>query len=177
MTESPENQPESPAVAKPHILSRGNLGCMALAGILMTGAILVAVSAWRLNTFVTAYEARFLDQGWETLDGSTITEDTAIESPTIIFASDITLHGATCDIALLGGDATLMGRYSGNVSFLGKTLDIHPDCVIEGKLLIAAARYVSVRGTVIDGIEGSWDRLFGPTGGNSGQESTSDEGR
>jgi len=141
----------------------------------MTGAILVAVSAWRLNAFVTAYEARFLNQGWEQLDGSAITEDTAIESPTLIFASDITLHGASCDIALLGGEATLMGSYTGNVSFLGKTLDIHPDCVIEGTLDIAAARYVSVRGTVRGGVKGSWDRLFGPTDGSTGDESSADE--
>ncbi|MDP7069894.1 MAG: hypothetical protein QF561_00925 [Phycisphaerales bacterium] len=142
---------------------RNHIGCIALAGILMTGAVLVAVSAWRLNAFVTEYEARFRDQGWAQLDGSTITEETAITTPTLIFASDITLSGATADIALLGGDAVLMDRYSGDVSFLGRNLDIHPDAHIEGRLIIAGARYVSVRGTVEGGVEGSWDRLFGPT--------------
>lgn len=142
---------------------RTNVGCIAMVGILVVGMVLVAVSIFRLNAMVTAYEARFQGDGWSTLEGKKIDQDTPLTTQTLVFGGDITLRGAETDIAILGGDATLHGRYAGTVHFLGKTLDVAPEAVIMGTLDITAARHVTIRGTLEGGIEGHWDRLFGGT--------------
>jgi hypothetical protein len=140
---------------------RVNAICIALVGILVVGMVLVAASIFRLNAMVTAYEARFQGEDWSTLEGKKIDQDTPLTSQTLVFGSDITLHGAKADIAILGGEATLHGRYEGAVYFLGTTLDVAPEAVITGQLRITAARHVTIRGIVDGGIEGHWDRLFG----------------
>jgi len=137
------------------------IGCIALIAILVIGMVLVVVSTIRLNAVVTDYQAQFQGDGWSTLEGKTIEQDMPLTTQTLVFAGDITLHGATVDIAILGGNATLYGHYAGTVHFLGKTLDLAPEAVITGTLSITAARHVAIRGTVEGGIEGHWDRLFG----------------
>ncbi|HCA38233.1 MAG: hypothetical protein QF781_09645 [Phycisphaerales bacterium] len=140
---------------------RVNMGCLALVGVLILGMVLVGVSIFRLNSMVTAYESRFQGDDWFTLEGKKIDQDTPLTAQTLVFGSDIILHGAETDIAILGGEATLHGRYKGTVFFLGKTLDVAPNAVITGPLSITAARHVTIRGTLEGGIEGNWDRLFG----------------
>ena len=143
---------------------RLNIGCLALVGVFVIGMVLVGVSIFRLNAMVTDYEARFQGDGWSTLEGRKIDQEAPLTTQTLVFGGDITLRGATADIAILGGDATLHGRYEGTVHFLGKTLDVAPEAVITGQLSIAAARHVTIRGRVEGGIEGHWDRLFGGSG-------------
>jgi len=140
---------------------RQHIGCIALVLILAGGLTLVALSTCRLNQFVQSYEARFPSPAWTRLDGKTIDQTTEIDAPTLIFSGEATLSGAAADIAILGGDATLHGVYTGNVHFLGRNLDLADDGVIEGNLEIAGARHVTLRGVVRGELTGVWDRLFG----------------
>jgi hypothetical protein len=154
VTNRMSTEPEKPTRRPP-------IGCIALVVVLVIGLALVGVSIFRLNAMVTDYQSRFQGDDWTTLEGKIIDQDTPITSQTLVFGGDITLHGATTDIAILGGDAVLHGHYDGTVYFLGKTFDVAPDATIAGTLSITAARHVTIRGTVEGKIEGNWDRIFG----------------
>ncbi len=154
MTNMTTEKPKKPTRRVP-------IACIGLVGVLVLGLAFVAISIFRLNSMVTDYEARFQGDDWSTLEGEIIEQDAPLTTQTLVFGSDITLHGATMDIAILGGNALLHGHYEGTVHFLGKTLDIAPDAVIAGQLSITAARHVTIRGTVKEQVEGNWDRLFG----------------
>lgn len=155
MTNTPNDDPAS----KP--TRRVPIGCIALVGLLILGLIFVAISIFRLNAMVTDYQSNFQGDDWSILEGKMIDQDTPLTTKTFVFSGEITLHGATTDVAILGGNAILHGHYAGTVHFLGKTLDIAPDAVIAGRLSITAARHVTIRGTVEGKVEGNWDRLFG----------------
>ncbi|MDG1838575.1 MAG: hypothetical protein P8I91_07230 [Phycisphaerales bacterium] len=136
------------------------LGCASLVLVMVGGILLVAIATWRINRQVATYEARFAGETWTRLDGPTIELIEPITQQTLIFGSDIELHGATVDIAILGGAAELHGEYLGTVHFLGRSLDLAPDGVIKGTLEIAGARHVSIRGDLKGEPIGVWDRLF-----------------
>ena len=138
-----------------------HLGCVALVGVLVLGIVLVAISIFRLNAMVTEYESQFQGDDWTALEGKVVNEAEPIRVKTLIFAGEIDLHGASAEIAMLGGDATLHGQYDGDVHFLGRNLDIADDAVITGSLRIAAARHVTLRGTIKGEVVGHWDRLYG----------------
>lgn len=136
------------------------LGCAGLVIIMVGGILLVAIATWRINTQVATYEARFAGDAWTRLDGRTIELTEPITQQTLIFGGEIELHGSTVDIAILGGAAELHGEYLGTVHFLGRSLDLAPDGVIDGTLEIAGARHVSIRGDLKGELVGVWDRLF-----------------
>ena len=136
------------------------LGCASLVLVMVGGILLVAIATWRINTQVATYEARFTGDAWTRLDGRTIELTEPITQQTLIFGSDIELHGATVDIAILGGAAELHGKYLGTVHFLGQSLDLAPDGVIDGTLEISGARHVSIRGDLKGEPVVVWDRLF-----------------
>ena len=144
--------------------SRGQqLGCFAMVTILLLGLLLVAISVWRLNATVIQFEEQFSGDDWTRIEGPDIHEQEVVTTPTLFFGGDITLHGATADIAILGGDAKLQGTYTKNVHFLGRHLDVAENARIDGNLIITAGKHVTIRGHVSGAIEGQWDRLFSAT--------------
>ena len=148
----------------------GKFGCIGLTAVLVIGLLLVVVSTWRLHAHVAEYEARFSGPEWTRLEGKHIEQTEPLTAPTLIFSPEIVLHGATADIAIQGGNAELHGRYTGQVSFLGRNFDLAPDAVVEGVIDISGARHVTIRGVAEGGIEGAWDRLYQATTPAEGPE-------
>ena len=144
-----DGRPRSPA---------RTLGCLSLVLVLAIGISLVLVEMISLHRMVTKYQQSFAN--WVQLEGTEINEPDPLTEQTFVFGNDITLHGSTADIAILGGDATLHGHYQGNVDFLGRHFDLAPDAQIGGNLTLHGARHSTIRGVVDGQTQGHSDRLF-----------------
>ena len=117
-TNPPDTEPNTPRSLGQRI------GCVAIIVVLAIGIGLVGYEFMRVNRLVTNYQHRFAT--WTQVDASAIDQTEVIAEPTFFFASTITLHGSTAEVAMLGGDATLHGQYQGDVHFLGRYFDLAP---------------------------------------------------
>ncbi len=134
------------------------MGCLSVGLVAAIGFILVIYELASLHGMVTEYQQSFAS--WTQIEGTEIVEEAPLSDPTFVFGNEITLHGSTADIAILGGDATLYGIYTGNVSFLGRHFDLATDARIEGNLTLRGARHATIQGVVQGELEGHSDRLF-----------------
>ncbi|HJO16063.1 MAG TPA: hypothetical protein QF800_04145 [Phycisphaerales bacterium] len=163
-TNPPDTEPNTPRSLGQRI------GCVTIIMVVAVGIGLVGYEFIRVNRLVANYQHRFAT--WTQVDASAIDQTEVITEPTFFFASTITLHGSTAEVAMLGGDATLHGQYQGDVHFLGRYFDLTPDAQIMGNLVIQGSRHVTLRGMVKGRVEGSWDRLFGNAQSQTGTTSS-----
>ena len=137
-------------------------GCWLLIVLVTVGAATVLYGIWQIWSTVSAYERRYLEDGYQLIEGSTLTVSEPILQDTYFYARE-TLHieqGAQASLAISAHEATISGTVTGDVAFLGGDLEITEGAVIEGSIDVAMARNVVMRGQVLGGISGTWTRLY-----------------
>ena len=130
-------------------------------------AIVVVATLWPMVQAWNAvhdFEQTALDAGFTMQQGVSIIVEEPITTPTYLRGVEsVSVHrGAEAELAIASSMATLDGTYTSTVAFLGKELVILPTAVIDGFLLIAAAKSVTIRGTVNGEVLGNVRRIFRP---------------
>jgi hypothetical protein len=156
---------DSPTPAASHPSRTGNkANWIVIVGII---AIVVVATLWPMVQAWNAvhdFEQTALDAGFTMQQGVSIIVEEPITTPTYLRGVEsVSVHrGADAELAIASSMATLDGTYTSTVAFLGKELVILPTAVIEGDLQIAAAKSVTIRGTVNGEVLGNVRRIFRP---------------
>ena len=133
----------------------------AIIGTIVIVTLLPMIQAWQA---VNAFEQTATDAGFTLRQAVSLIVDEPVNEPTYLrgFESVAVNDGATAELAIASTHATLSGTFTQTVAFMGKDLVILPGAVIEGDLQIAAAKSVTIRGTVHGEILGNFGRIFRP---------------
>ena len=134
--------------------------CLIVVAVTMLG--LMVAAGFQVDGVLRDFRQRHLDQGYESVDGRTITIEPAPTNPLLVYAQKVTFpDGSKASLAIYGGDAVLEGRIEGDVAFLGANLDLAPGAVITGDLTLDVAKHVTLRGRVLGTVHGEAGRMYG----------------
>jgi hypothetical protein len=99
--------------------------CLITVAVAMLG--LMVAAGLQVDGVLRDFRHRFVEQGYESIDGRTVTIEPAPDKPLLIYAQKVTLtQGSNASLAIYGGDAVLEGRFEGDIAFLGANLDLAP---------------------------------------------------
>ncbi|MCH2133261.1 MAG: hypothetical protein MK116_05885 [Phycisphaerales bacterium] len=155
---------------------RSQLGCWVLLALVATGGATVLYGFWQIWSTVSGYERQYLEQGYELVEGNTITVTEPVTTNTYFYAREALFleQGAQASVAISAHEATISGTVTGDVAFLGGDLEFTDGTVIEGSVDITMARHVVLRGTVLGELQGTWTRLFQYGSGSGNSNATGD---
>ncbi len=154
------NDPGSPI--DPHTKRANGIVVICLVSVALGMLGLMVAAGLQVDGVLRDFRQRHLDQGYESIDGRTITIQPAPTHPLLIYAQKVTLpEGSDASLAIYGGDAVLEGHFNGDIAFLGANLDLAPDAVITGDLTLDVAKHVTLRGRVLGTVHGEASRLYG----------------
>lgn len=146
----------------PHTKRANRIVAICLVSVALGMLGLMVAAGFQVDGVLRDFRQRHLDQGYESVDGRTITIEPAPTHPLLIYAQKVTLpEGSNASLAIYGGDAVLEGHFKGDVAFLGANLDLAPGAVIAGDLTLDVAKHVTLRGRVLGTVHGDASRLYG----------------
>lgn len=164
MTTTPDTAPPDPP-GTPHTSRIGTkanwIVIVGIIAIVVVATLWPMVQAWNA---VSDFERTASEAGFTMQEGVSIIVEQPITTPTYLRGVEsVSVHnGADAELAIASTMATLDGTFTQTVAFLGKELVLLPDAVVKGDLQIAAAKSVTIRGTVEGEILGNVRRIFRP---------------